>query len=159
MPLSLESFPEQGQLQETLGDVLGLRGQDQSRAAPFQLNLPRALRQSQPRLCGAGALLPPPTQTPIGREEEGKKSEDKLRVTSVFSLPATPITPLQPNHSLPLQSRPICKRSSSQCLSAKAFNYCHLGGCARLPSRAFHTFWKTLLQDLTPPRCHLSGFI
>lgn len=83
---------------------------------------------------------------------KGKKSEDKLRLTSVFSSPATPITPLQPNHSLPLQSRPICKRNSSQCLSAKAFNYCHLGGCARLPSRAFSYFSEDTAPGLDAPK-------
>lgn len=130
----------------------GCVGRTRAELLLFSLAPPRALRQSQPRLCGAGAPLPPPTQTLFGREEREKKSEDKLRLTSVFSLPATPITPLQPNHSLPLQSRPICKRNSSQCLSAKAFNYCHLGGCARLPSRAFSYFSEDTAPGLDAPK-------
>lgn len=79
-----------------------------------------------------------------------KKSGYKLRLSSVFLL-ATPITTLQPNCSLPLQSRPICKRSSSQSLSAKAFNYCHLGGCARLPSGAFSYFSEDSAPGLDAP--------
>lgn len=77
-----------------------------------------------------------------------------MRLTSVFS-PATSITPLQPNHSLPLQSRPICKRSSSHCLSAKAFNYCHLGGCAWLPSGAFAEFSEDSAPGLDAPNMPL----
>lgn len=151
VPSSPESFPEEGQLHEALGNALGLRGQGQSRAAPFQLNTPRAA-QAEPAQAVRSWSAAPSTHADIvwERGRGKKKSEDKLRLTSVFS-PATPITPLQPNHSLPLQSRPICKRSSSQRLSAKAFNYCHLGGCARLPSGAFSYFSEDSASGLDAP--------
>lgn len=62
VPSSPESSPEEGQLDRVLGNAPGLRGQEKSRAAPFQLSTPRAA-QAEPAQAVRSCRAAPSTHT------------------------------------------------------------------------------------------------
>ena len=77
VPSSPESFPEEGQLHKALGDALGLRGQDQSKAAPFQLNTPRAAQAEPAQAVRSWSAAPSTHANTVWERGRGEKKNQK----------------------------------------------------------------------------------